>query len=91
MLWLGGVWLARSDAAFEARRMVPVGALLFSLAFVVSNLTWWAFSHRFDMAFGEFWLSVARYYPAYIGSGLLYVAIAALVARAGVPLRHSAG
>lgn len=91
MLWLGGAWLARSDAAFEARRMLPVGALLFSLAFVVSNLTWWASSHRFDMAFGEFWLSVARYYPAYIGSGLLYVAIAALVARAGVPLRHSAG
>jgi len=91
MLWLGGAWLARGDAPFEARRLLLVSAVLFSLAFVVSNLTWWAFSHRFDMAFGDFWLSVARYYPTYIGSGLLYVATAALVARAAVPLRHSAG
>jgi len=90
MLWLGGMWLARSAVPFEARRILPIGTLLFSLAFLVSNLTWWAFSHRFDMAFGDFWLSVAPYYPAYIGSGLLYVAIAALVARAAVPLRHPA-
>jgi len=88
VLWLGGAWLARSDAPFDARRLLSVGVLLFSGAFIVSNLTWWAFSHRFDMAFDEFWLSVARYFPAYISSGLLYLAIVALAARAGMPLRH---
>ncbi len=91
MLWLGGAWLARVDSPFDARRLLSFGVVLFSLAFVVSNATWWAFSYRFDMAFGEFWLSVARYYPAYIGSGLLYLAIVALASRAGMPLRPSAG
>ena len=91
ILWWGGGLLGRSAELLQARRLLPIGLVLFSAAFVVSNITWWAFSHRFDMAFGEFWLSVASYYLAYVGSGLMYLAIAALLSRTAVPAPHSAG
>lgn len=91
MLWWGGAWLGRAADPLQARRLLPAGLGLFSVAFVVSNITWWAFSHRFDMSFSDFWLSVARYYPAYVGSGALYLALAALVSRTAAPVYHSAG
>lgn len=75
LLWWGGLTLSRRVDAFAWRTGTAVAAVLFSGAFVVSNLTWWAFSHRFDMTFSDFWLAVARYYPPYVASGLFYTGL----------------
>lgn len=79
LLWWGGAAAASRSAS--ATRLLLAGAALFSVAFVISNLSWWQFSHRFDMAFAEFWLSVARYYPPYIASGMLYLGLFAVASR----------
>jgi len=78
LLWLGGAWLARRAEPLALGRLGLAGVLLFSSAFLVSNLSWWAFSHRFDMALSDFWPAVARYYPPYVAAGLLYLGVGAL-------------
>lgn len=78
LLWWGGVGLARRDAPFAPRRLLPVGTLLFGFAFVVSNLSWWAFSHRFDMTLARFWPAVAPYLLPYVASGLFYLGLVLL-------------
>ena len=81
MLWLGGALLARRPDPLALGRLAVAGWALFSAAFVLSNLSWWAFSHRFDMPLADFWLAVARYYPPYVAAGLLYLGFAGLLAR----------
>jgi hypothetical protein len=72
LIWVGGVALSRRVDGASWRVLLPVAGALFSVAFVISNLTWWAFSPRFDLPFGDFWRAVARYYVPYVLSGLLY-------------------
>ncbi|NBU58679.1 MAG: hypothetical protein EBS23_02655 [Betaproteobacteria bacterium] len=81
LLWLGGAWLARRPDPLVLGRLALACVVLLSLAFVVSNLSWWAFSHRLDMPIADFWKAVAGYYPPYVSAGLLYLGIAGLVAR----------
>ncbi|MBU3694119.1 MAG: hypothetical protein FGM40_04735 [Rhodocyclaceae bacterium] len=87
MLWLGGAWLARRPEPLAPVRLLALGAALFSVAFMVSNLSWWAFSHRFDLPFFEFWPAVARYFPPYVLAGVFYLGAVALLAKA-VPHRR---
>jgi len=82
MLWLGGAWLARRPEPLAPVRLLALGASLFSAAFIVSNLSWWAFSHRVDMSFFEFWPAVAPYFPPYVLAGMFYLGAAALLAKA---------
>ena len=91
LLWLGGARLGRAPDSMFARRLLPAALGLFTVAFVISNLTWWAFSHRFDMAFPDFWFAVARYYPPYVVAGLLYVGLFAVAARSMARLRPAVG
>lgn len=79
LLWWGGVRLGQQPEGVSAPGLLAAAGGLFSLAFVVSNISWWAASHRFDLAFADFWLAVARYYPPYVAAGLLYVAGVALL------------
>ncbi len=88
LLWWGGVTLSRRTDGASWRVLLPVAGALFSVAFVISNLTWWAFSPRFDLSFGDFWLAVARYYPPYVVSGLLYTGLFLALRR--MPARVSA-
>jgi len=73
LLWLGGICLARQPDPLAPGRLLGFGAALFFVAFIVSNLSWWAVSHRFDLPLLEFWPAVARYLPSYVLSGLVYV------------------
>jgi hypothetical protein len=91
LLWLGGAWLGRAPHLQSAQRLLPVALGLFSMAFLLSNLSWWAFSHRFDLSFADFWLAVARYYPPYVAAGMLYVGLFAVAARSVVRPRPVAG
>jgi hypothetical protein len=61
-----------------------------SLAFLISNLTFWAFSGMFgDMTATAYLASVARYYPSYLAGAGLYLALIGLV-RAALTHRRSA-
>lgn len=80
-LWVTGRWLARQAQPLALPRLALAALLAFSGAFVLSNSFWWAFSARFDLPLADFWLSVARYYPPYLGAGLLHTALLWLAAR----------
>jgi len=82
LLWLGGGSLARSPHPLTPARLMVAGVLLFAAAFVLSNLSWWAFSDRFDLPFSAFWLAVAGYFLPYLFSGLLYLGLFALAVHA---------
>lgn len=92
-LWLAGRWLARQPARplTHAAAILGVVALTaVSLAFLISNLTFWAFSGMFgDMTATAYLASVARYYPSYLAGAGLYLALIGLV-RAALTHRRSA-
>lgn len=73
VLWLGGRWLGRQDGpSFVRDAGVSVAAI--ALAFVISNATWFAFSNTLGgMNAGDFALTVAKYFPSYLGSAMLYL------------------
>lgn len=82
VMMLAGRW-------FAARRQKSWGSLAVfamvslvstSLAFLLSNASFYLFSGRFqDMSMSEYAARVAQYYPPYVSNALLYLAIAALV------------
>ncbi len=73
VLWLSGRWLAKHDKlAFIPAASLSLGAI--AAAFVISNLTWYAFSGTTDnLGLSEFALAVAKYFPPYLGSALVYL------------------
>ncbi|MGQ9685083.1 MAG: hypothetical protein ACUVT2_02080 [Thiobacillaceae bacterium] len=76
LMWLAGRWLFRAPARMQAERYAAAGILATTLAFVVSNLTFWAFSGYFgEMTLSTYALTVVKYYPPYLGSTLLYLAL----------------
>lgn len=82
VMMLSGRW-------FAARRQKSWGSLAVfavlsfvatSSAFLISNASFYLFSGRFqDMSVSEYAARVVQYYPPYLSSALLYLAIAALV------------
>lgn len=76
LMWEAGRWLSRAPARMQVERYAVVGLLATTLAFVVSNLTFWAFSGYFrEMAITAYALAVVRYLPPYLGSTALYLAL----------------
>lgn len=73
VLWLAGRWLGRQGGpAFLRDAGVSVSAI--ALAFVVSNATWFAFSNTAGaMNASDYALAVAKYFPPYLGSAMLYL------------------
>lgn len=73
VLWLAGRWLARQDGP-SFLRDAGVGVAAVALAFVISNLAWYAFSGMVaDRGIEDFALAVAKYFPPYLGSAMLYL------------------
>jgi len=76
VLWLAGRWLAVGERAREAGLYTLVSAAAVSVAFVLSNVSFWAYSGHFaDMGALEYAFAVARYYPPYLGGAALYLAL----------------
>lgn len=78
VLWLAGRWLG-SRLKQSSNKLDFVHAAGFSLAaialaFVISNATWYAFSGTVaNMGMADFALAVAKYFPPYLGSAMLYL------------------
>ncbi len=73
VLWLAGRWLGKQEGpSFVRDAGVSVAAV--ALAFIVSNATWFAFSKTVgDMSAADYALAVAKYFPPYLGSAMLYL------------------
>lgn len=77
-LWLAGRWLGRrfeqSSSTLDFVHAAGVSLAAIALAFVISNATWYAFSGTVaKMGVVDFSLIVAKYFPAYLGSAMLYL------------------
>lgn len=90
LLWMGGRSLSRRPDALAPGPLLGLGLALFPVAFLISNLSWWALSHRFDLPFLDFWPAVAPYFLPYVLSGLVYLGAAVMLARAVPGWRWSA-
>jgi hypothetical protein len=75
-LWLGGRWFAaqqRNDWVSLAK-LAGVAWASTSVAFLISNASFYLVSGKFDgMGAGDYAVSVAQYYPSYLGSCLIYL------------------
>lgn len=89
-LWYGGRGCARrGDTGLTA--LLPIaGALIVgvSLAFLISNGSFYLFSGYFaDLSAAEYAMRIARYYPPYLGSALLYAGLAVVLVHALIAAR----
>lgn len=76
LMWLAGRWVSRAPTQMQVERYATVGLIATTLAFVVSNLTFWAFSGYFgEMAITTYALAVVEHFPPYLGSTALYLAL----------------
>lgn len=79
-LWTAGRWYAVHHRMAWATVAPLAGSLLAAsgVAFLISNSGFYAFSGYFpDMSMWRYSSEVARYFPAYLGNTLVYVAAAA--------------
>jgi hypothetical protein len=75
-LWLAGRWLfSRHQAGrLDVVQAAGVSVAAIAAAFVISNLTWFAFSHTVGaMTLTDYARAVAKYFPPYLGSAMLYL------------------
>lgn len=82
VMWLAGHWLARSGAEPDIAAYAAVSLGAVAVAFLISNVTFWAFSGHFgDMPLADYAQAVARHFPPYLGSAALYLGLGWLVRR----------
>lgn len=73
VLWLTGRWLGKSNK-LDFVNAAGFSLAAIALAFVISNATWYAFSGTVtNMGVANFALAVAKYFPPYLGSAMLYL------------------
>lgn len=75
-LWLTGRWLDKRHRAgrLDIVQAAGVSGAAIVVAFVISNFTWFAFSNTVNaMSLADFALTVAKYFPSYLGSAMLYL------------------
>lgn len=97
LLW--GCGLLGRRLPLLARSLLPAAGLVLAGvagAFLVSNAGYWLLSgHAGGMGVAQYAVTVGAYFPAYLGSAVLYLGLAALVAAAAVSLAghrvHRAG
>lgn len=76
-VWGLGRWLAARGEAFKLLPYVATGFVASSVAFVLSNVFWYAFSGRFgEMSVVEFSTKIAHYGVPYVGYAMMYLGIA---------------
>ncbi len=75
-LWLAGRWLGKrhQSGKLDIVQAAGVSVTAIAAAFVISNITWFAFSNTVNaMGLADFALAVAKYFPPYLGSAMLYL------------------
>lgn len=81
LLWLTGVALGPQQRYARPMIALPVSLIAVSLAFIFSNGWFFAFHGvATPISLNEFGLAVAPYFPAYLGSAMLYLAPAFIAA-----------
>lgn len=77
VLWLAGRWLAsrfKQSGRVDFIHAASISLAAIALAFVISNATWYAFSGTVaNLSIRDFVLAVAKYFPPYLGSAMLYL------------------
>ena len=80
VMWFGGSWFA-SKLQLTLHSFILFGSvslLTTSVAFIISNVSFYLFSARFaDMSITEYTERIAQYYSSYLSGSLLYLAMAA--------------
>lgn len=79
-LWLGGRWLARraSGTAGDLVRLAGAGWVSASLAYLISNAAfYWLGGRVGETSLGHYAGHFLHYYPHFVGTTLLYLAVAA--------------
>lgn len=77
VMWLAGRWCAPrlEPRASSLIRTLVIAVIGSTLAFAISNLTFFWFSGRYEaMTLGEYTLRIADYFVPYVSISLLYVA-----------------
>ena len=83
MVWGIGRYIAKKDQPFALHLFIPAAWLSTSLAFILSNAFWYAFSDKVNTLTAlEFSTRVAQYYTPYLSYTAFYLSIAWL-AQAG--------
>lgn len=77
MVWGAGRYLAKQTQPFALSVFVPAALLSTSLAFILSNAFWYAFSDKVStLTVIEFSERVAQYYTPYISYTAFYLGVA---------------
>lgn len=81
-LWLGGRWLAGhlETGGWGWARLLGVGAVSASVAFLISNASFYWFGGQVDQpGLAAYAVHFLRYFPGFVGTTLLYLVPAAAV------------
>lgn len=81
-MWLGGRWIAQhpQNAVQGALQFAGVIALSTTLAFIISNASFYLLSGKFaEMGALDYATAVSKYFAPYFSSSMMYLAIAALI------------
>ena len=77
MVWGAGRYVAKQEQPFNLSIFVPAALIATSLAFVLSNAFWYAFSDKVSsLTIAEFSERVAQYYSPYLGYTAFYLGVA---------------
>jgi len=77
LVWGVGRWLAKRSDAMSVLPYALFGWAAASVAFVLSNAFWYAFSDKVaTMSVLEFSQAIAKYYTPYVGYTLMYMGVA---------------
>lgn len=82
IVWGAGRWLAtrastQNKQAFAPTPYLATGLVATSVAFVLSNAFWYAFSDKVNtLSVAEFSQRVAQYYTPYVGYAMMYLGVA---------------
>ena len=80
MVWGAGRYIAKQDHPFALTVFVPAALLSTSLAFILSNAFWYAFSDKVNtLTVMEFSQRVAHYYTPYLSYTIFYIGSAWVV------------
>ena len=77
MVWGVGRYIAKQENPFALQVFVPSALIATSLAFVLSNAFWYAFSDKVSsLTIAEFSARVAQYFTPYLGYTAFYLCVA---------------
>lgn len=76
VMWFAGRYCSTFKSMNISELTMQFGLLILAIsaAFAISNGSFYLFSGRYvDLSWGEYFMRVAKYYPFYFGSALIYV------------------